>query len=381
VEIAWADTYTITPLITTTTIVTTVYGGTNLPLYLVGPADVSAFKELIGGTNSWWAYAGFGGIPYHLQDVEVNGARGRYTVETRNLAQIRALATNMIRTVDYDFAAAATNRSFSGYTINESTNNHYIAYDLDQDAAYDALPGLILGAETTNAASTIVGVMAREDTLIATYENSGSPFTIGHVYAFENRQCRFSPTLPAAAFTNGYIARLRVYVAAETRSPYEYECHTNRTGDYSDTVADATFGENSGQDYGWGVDFGAAFVGTLPSQLEPPNEPPGHPLGDATVDVGYLTTNQVWTLVADVANPTTNVVFTIGPDDLLAAGYFGDTPPLASTITDWTGAARFYARTCETRIVHSALVIDWDFKVFGDEEYVPIETNKPAWLP
>jgi hypothetical protein len=99
------------------------------------------------------------------------------------------------------------------------------------------------------------------------------------------------------------------------------------------------------------------------------------------VDVGYLTTNQVWTLVGDVINPTTNVVFTIGPDDLLAAGYFGDTPPLAAILTDPSGESRFYARRCETRIVHSALVIDWDFKVFGDEEYVPIETNRPAWLP
>ena len=378
VEIAWADTYTITPLITTTTIVTSVYGGTNLPLYLVGPADVAAFTELVGGTNSWWAYAGFGGIPYYLQDVEVNGARGRYTVETRNLAQIRALATNLVRTVDYDFAAAVTNRTLNGYTVNESTNNNYIAYDLDEDAAYDALPGLILGAETTNAASTIVGVMASEDGVVATYENSGSPFTLGTMYAYQNRQCRFSPTLPAAALTNGYIARLRVYVAAETRSPYEYDCATNTT---ASTIEDVTFGENSGQTYGWDVDFGAAFTGVLPSQLEPPNEPPGHPAGEPTVDVGYLTTNQIWTLVGDVANPTTNVVFVIGPDDLLAASDFGDTPPLVEIATDGSGEARFYARRCETRIVHSALVIDWNFKVFGSAPYVPIETNRPAWMP
>jgi hypothetical protein len=26
-------------------------------------------------------------------------------------------------------------------------------------------------------------------------------------------------------------------------------------------------------------------------------------------------------------------------------------------------------------------VIDWNFRLFGAAPYVPIETNKPAWLP
>jgi hypothetical protein len=184
---------------------------------------------------------------------------------------------------------------------------------------------------------------------------------------------------------------MRVYVAAETRSPYEYPAGTNyvRSG-VPYTFAPLLYGENKGQTYGWDINFGATPEDQLPTQIEAP-EPKA--ISDAhfgyRAEVGYLTTNYVWSLVYDGTNPTTNPVITIGADPFVDSSYFSsEPPPLSYTVDDQGPLAgvgdrqrKQYVRLCSTRIIHSALVIDWDFKVFGDEEYVPIETNKPAWIP
>jgi hypothetical protein len=72
-------------------------------------------------------------------------------------------------------------------------------------------------------------------------------------------------------------------------------------------------------------------------------------------------------------------VFVVGPTNLIDNSYFGDVPPLC--FTQFGEQQHYYYRNCETRITHSALVIDWDFKLFGSTPYVPIETNRPAWIP
>jgi hypothetical protein len=368
-EIDWHDSFVVVPLIITTNITSTTIGGTNVPLYaaLGTPPDYAAWSGLIGGTNSWWAYAGFGALPYLLQDVETISGRGRYTIETKNLTQIRSLATNMFRTVDFDFAVVGTNRSFSGYTF--GTNDYY-AEDLDVEKAYHALPALLISVETTNAATGITGVMAFESSAVQTIDDTQGEDTIGVVYAFTNRQYTVSPSLPLVAFTNGYIKRMRVYVACESRSPYVYTCATN-TG--VSTYAQATYGENDAQTYGWPVTFGGNPTDALPYQLPPPSN------GVNLVDVGYLTTNHVWSLAGDITSPTSMPVFVIGPTNLIDNSYFDAVPPLC--LTQFGEEQHNYHRNCETRITHSALVIDWDFKLFGSTPYTPIETNRPAWMP
>jgi hypothetical protein len=365
VEIGWHDSFVVTPLIITTNVTTTTYGGTNMPLYaaLGTPANLASWAGLIGGTNSWWAYAGFGALPYLLQDVETISGRGRYTVEMKNLDQLRKLATNMVRTVDFDFAVVGTNRSFSGYTFN--TNNYYAA-DLDIEKAYHALPALLISVETTNAVTGITGVMAFESSAVQTIDDTQGEDTIGVVYDYANRQCTFSPSLPLVAFTNGYIKRMRVYAACESRSPYAYICGTNNG---FRTYEQSTYGENNAQTYGWPVTFGDATSDGLPWQLFALEE----------VEVGYLTTNHVWSLVGDVTSPTSMPVFVVGPTNLIDNSYFGAVPPLC--FTQFGEQQHYYYRNCETRITHSALVIDWDFKLFGSTPYVPIETNRPAWIP
>jgi len=369
VEIAWHNSFVITPLLITTNVTVTTIGGTNMPLYaaLGTPANIPAWTNLVGGKSSWWEYAGFGALPYILQDVETISGRGRYTIETKNLTQLRTLATNMVRTVDFDFAVVGTNRTFSGYTFN---TNDYHAEDLDIETAYHALPALLVSVETTNAVTGITGVMAAEDSAIGTIDDDMGENTFAVVYAFMNRQCTFSPSLPLVAFTNGYVKRMRVYIACESRSPYVYTCATN-TG--VNTYAQATYGENDAQTYGWPVTFGGNPTDALPYQLAPPSN------GTALVDVGYLTTNHVWSLVGDITSPTSMPVFVIGPTNLIDNSYFDAVPPLC--LTQFGEKQHYYYRYCETRIIHSALVIDWDFKVFGSTPYVPIETNRPAWIP
>jgi hypothetical protein len=83
----------------------------------------------------------------------------------------------------------------------------------------------------------------------------------------------------------------------------------------------------------------------------------------------------------DVANPVTNPVITIGPDDLIDSSYFSTTPPQTYYDLVYPLGQANYDRYCETRITHSALVIDWNFKLFGSTPYTPIETNRPAWIP
>jgi hypothetical protein len=372
VVIAWHSSTVETPLITTTNITTSTYGGTNMPLYaaLGTPANLASWAGLIGGTNSWWAYAGFGALPYWLQDVETASGRGRYTIETKNLTQIRSLATNMVRTVDFDFAVTGTVRVLSA-TSPSVTNYYYARPSSDIAAGYAAAYNYALKTETTNAVTAFTGVMAKEDSFVQNAYISDYDVTAG-IYFFVNMQYSVQTTLPAAAFSNGYISRLRVYVAAETRSPYNYWPYTNSAVTYYAL----DYNENKTQKYGWTVDFGTAPEFELPHDLPWTNSVD---LNYSTV--GYLTTNQTWTLVFDIANPVTNPVIILGPDDLIHADYFQTVPVLNNELTDRTPTWKNYSRLCETRITHSALVIDWDFKLFGSTPYVPIETNRPAWMP
>jgi hypothetical protein len=137
------------PAVTATNVF--VYGGTNMPLYSAlgqGPADIAAFKGLIEDKNSWWKYAGFGDVPYKLLDAETISGRGRYTIETKNLDQIRALATNMFRTVQFNFPVTGSNYVFSGGT---GTNIHYQVYSLDPMDGYETVADRIYGTVSTNA--------------------------------------------------------------------------------------------------------------------------------------------------------------------------------------------------------------------------------------
>jgi hypothetical protein len=176
-------------------------------------------------------------------------------------------------------------------------------------------------------------------------------------------------------------------VAAETRSPYLYDARTNyvSSGDPY-TWESLQYGENKGQTYGWGTDFGAVIEDQLPTQVQvwPWANYSGH--SGAYVEVGYLTTNYVWALVYDEASPTNVPVIEIGADPFVDNSYFTtEPPPLHYTVEGTTpppyvvDTTKVYWRTCETRILHSALVVDWDFKIFNTTDYVP-EAYTPAWV-
>jgi hypothetical protein len=102
--------------------------------------DVPAFTNMMNGTNSWWQAKGFGTNCYFIDGLENSTGRVRYTVETRNLDDIRRLATNMFRTVDFNFPVTGTVRQVSA----AMTNYYYIISDQDPDGVYAALPALLV---------------------------------------------------------------------------------------------------------------------------------------------------------------------------------------------------------------------------------------------
>ncbi|MBM3120290.1 MAG: hypothetical protein FJ006_12245 [Chloroflexi bacterium] len=435
VVIAWHDSVTVVPLITTTNMTLTYHGGTNMPLYnkLGNPPDYDFWGSLIGGTNnSWWAYAGYGDQPYWLLDVEKPGGTlatpvgtGKRYIETKNLNQIRNLGMDMFRTVQFDFPVTGTNTVFSGLT----TNPAYFLWGSDVAIGYASIPAQLVGTTNHVEINTVVGVMAKEASRVATFEDSymtiepsgweTNPdisrvfvsittnvsstttnefstttnyiwivdYTRAYCGEYQNSRKQFSPTIPLAAYTNGYIGRMRIYVATESRSPYTYPARTNYVlSSYQRTYEQLYYGENQAQTYGWDVTHGGVPEDALPrSEVFPWADFSGGYGGNITV--AYLTTNFVWSLVYDEVAPTNIPTIVIGPEAFIDESYFATTPPLDYTAVYFypepipDKEIRIYYRACETRILHSALVIDWDFKLFGDTPYAPIETNKPAYLP
>jgi hypothetical protein len=91
-------------------------------------------------------------------------------------------------------------------------------------------------------------------------------------------------------------------------------------------------------------------------------------------------------LVYDAEYPTNAPTITFGATNFIDSSYFSTAPPLAYT-ADFTGTTgglstdytKNYERNCQTRIAVSALVVDWDFKIFTDTTYYP-ETYTPPWV-
>jgi hypothetical protein len=354
--------------------------GTNFPLYAfaqvttnfmedwpyspltveVEPA-YSSFTNLTGGFNSWWERAGFGGVPYWLADVErivstnagafdhwgmsTNDVRGRYTIETRNLAQLRGLATNMLRTIQFNPTTPGTGYV---YTANDGlVMAHPVGTIGPGNSSF--VDGYFLS----------VGILENENGL----DYIPFPaFAGGHAVNYI-----VGVPLNEGALELGLYRRVRLYAVFQASTPYCIEHTRLSNGTFYQTRTDA----NHANLYGWDVELCPAV-----------SEPWPNPLSPSEVYPSFLSTNLVWTLVGDVSNPTSMPSFYIGcaytnpftVDNLRRPEWGYDYSDGTNVLQEW-----FWYE--ERRITHTALVIDWDFKVFGDEEYTPIETNRPAWMP
>ena len=199
---------------------------------------------------------------------------------------------------------------------------------------------------------------------------------------FSNRRFEFSVPVTAGAYSMGLVRRMRVYVQYEVTGELDALAQNlllrmdgggwNSPVTYSHlTKTD----ENLEDRFGWDYTFGD---GT------PSLDAPTNMNEDVTVRVYPLATNRVWVLIADVESPTNPPVFVLGPSDLVSESYTYPQPEYGlSTISGYFTYEDHGVRlkTYKAFIAHSALVIDWNFKVFGSTPYVPIETNKPGWIP
>jgi hypothetical protein len=375
---------------TYTTNYVVINASTNLPLYAHGQPDdkmpdVEKIKPLIGNTNSWWAYKGFN-EPYTMNQVETNG-RPLYFITTNGLNQLRKLATNMVRTVQFDFPCS--NRAVTAQIIGLGMWN---AIHIDYSSTFDDFDALWANAVTainsgvglsiiTNTLTTLKGTTTgyAANMHIRAEDEFGVIFTnYQHLagLSFSNRRFEFTiPSIPVVAYTNGYISRMRVYVQYEVTGEMGLPSKDQMlrmdggwwnlpvTYSYLKTKTD----ENLEDRFGWDYTFG----GGTPSFDVPADESDD----DAQYNVYSLATNRVWVLVADVASPTNPPSFTLGPSDLVSASYTYPQPKYGLSSTNSHGV-RFKGYAAS--IAHSALVIDWDFKIFGDTDYVP-EAYKPAW--
>jgi hypothetical protein len=395
VVIAYHNTVTNTPLITTTNYIVTRYGGTNLLLYAHGQPsdmtpDVPRIKPLLGNTNSWWEHNGFS-TPYNMNQVETN-SRPLYFITTNGLNQLRKLATNMVRTVQFDFPCS--NRAVTAQIIGSGM---WDAIYIDYSSTFDDFDALWVNAEAainsgvglsiiTNTLTTLKGTTTgyAANMHIRRTDEFGVTFTnYQHLagLSFSNRRFEFTvPSIPIEAYTNGFISRQRVYVQYEVTGEMGLPSKDamlrmdggwwNIPVTYSNLKTKTD--ENVEDRFGWDYTFGGTSSFDVPANENDPN---------ATYNVYSLATNRVWVLVADVVSPTTPPSFTLGPSNLVSASYTYPQPKygLSSiggffTYDDHGVRFKGYAAS----IAHSALVIDWDFKIFGDTDYVP-EAYKPAW--
>jgi hypothetical protein len=370
---------------TYTTNYVVINASTNLPLYAHGKPgdkmpDVEKIKPLIGNTNSWWAYKGFN-EPYAMNQVETNG-RPLYFITTNGLNQLRKLATNMVRTVDFDFPCSnnAVTWSTAASPIVQWYSNTSNDLDTVWSSAVTAMQSGVAVTNYTEVKTTLLGHITDYDasTFLLTGYMYGTNYNHFAYVGISNRRFEYTmPTIPVLAYTNGYIKRMRVYVQYEVTGPqymtslynlrYYLRYVHNTPPLYTPTEGFATkTDENVADRLGWDYTFG---TGT------PSLDVPTNITDDISFDVSALATNRVWVLVADVNNPTTPPSFSLGPSDLVSAAY---TYPEPNYGYNWDFAVQYRAKRYYTYIVHSALVIDWDFKIFGDTEYVP-EAYKPAW--
>lgn len=391
VTIAYHNSYSPSTYVTNYIIVNS---STNMPLYAHGQPndakpDVTAFKSLIGGTNSWWAYNGFN-EPYNMNQVETNG-RPIYTITTNGLSQLRKIATNMVRTVDFDFACSnnAVTATIHGSGMWDAIYTDYSSSWEDFDALWvNAVTAINNGVglsfstnKLTTLQTTTTGYTAnmhirRTDEFDVTFTNYQHLAGL----SFSNRRFEYTiPSIPVEAYTNGYIKRMRVYVQYEVTGgmhlpskdtmlrmdggwwniPVTYS-HVSRTD------------ENVEDRFGWDYTFGD---GT------PSFDMPADMNDDVEVCVYSLATNRVWVLVADVAAPTTPPAFTLGPSDLVSSSYTYPQPEyglssIGGFLTSDDHGVRFKGYSAS--IVHSALVVDWDFKLFG-ANYTPASYS-PPWV-
>jgi hypothetical protein len=378
------------PLITTTNYIVTRYGGTNLFLYAHGQPgdvapDVAKITPLLGNTNSWWAYKGFN-EPYAMNQIETNG-RPLYFITTNGLNQLRKLATNMVRTVQFDFPCS----------------NNVVTWRADYDPVVTSYSGNSNGYDTlwTSAVSAMHSAGGTNYTEVkpslqnhVTDYNANmriifqsNPTNWEHVAGMDiiNRRFEYTvPTIPIEAYTNGYVKRMRVYVQYEVTGAISMPSvswmktllrtvYDGWNGGY--TVTDEFLtktDENVADRFGWEYTFGGTPSFDVLTNI---NE-------DVWLSVHSLATNRIWVLAADVTSPITPPAFTLGPSDLVAETYTYPQPDYgANFYRTWYGYSPMGLRykTYYTSIVHSALVIDWDFKIFNTTDYVP-EAYTPAWV-
>jgi hypothetical protein len=210
----------------------------------------------------------------------------------------------------------------------------------------------------------VIGSIGGEASKVNTYFNP--PNWKADIVAFSNKNFRIWPTgVPIEAYTNGFVKRMRIYIMVEASAPVYNYTYDTLIEYYSQPI-----NALHSQKYGWNVDYCGA-VSDLYSD----------PGSGKFLTGGYVSTNLIWSLVVDVETPTNAPVVWLGPTNLVEAAYFASEPALGYHSTEGWGDNYLYWNSMNRRITHTALVIDWNFKVFGDAPYVPIETNRPAWMP
>ena len=196
--------------------------------------------------------------------------------------------------------------------------------------------------------------------------------------------------VPTQAYASGIVARVRIYICAETSLP-NWAPDFTPEGAYAQwwgtnavSVTPAAMDANALRDMGYGLDFAP-----MPSDVFPLS----NDQEDRWTSGGYITTGRVWTLVCDLENPTIPPSFSIAPDPEFALG------------SDYAATQSFYGREDHDyydedtdtdypifrsefffgqriRIVHSVAVIDFKFQHLPWWDYgedAPAEPYTPPW--
>jgi len=180
--------------------------------------------------------------------------------------------------------------------------------------------------------------------------------------------CTFT-AVPIEAYESNYVARVRLYVCAETCTPSWRDEGTffpiTNVVDYTPAPINANQFRSMG--------YGLSFAG-MPTE--------SYPTSAAFYYYGgsYIPTNRVWTQVLDVTNPVVRPTFTLAPDPSFVAS---DDYTLTQHVEGHIDCPGHYKTIHllyqRMGIRRQIAIVDFNFKHFNSGYAGPVVTNIPAW--
>jgi len=307
------------------------------------------------------------------------------------LDEIRSLCTNMTALIMAPAGLVGTQTLWNVSVGTNNTSDSTKGFDL-YAAAGARVSDTLSGAGTQSACgepSNLAWFMGDYYELTGDVTNSTAGIQA------EIRRCDLTfSRLPVEAYASGMVARVRIYLCAETSPPLGFTpLHRPHPGDWKPLYDDyfstnvssftaAPLNAHAQRDMGYSLAFA-----DLPSDLFPPSTNYVAYLMDgwnrlATphfwMSAAYPVTNRVWTLALDATNPSTPPTFTLAPDPAFAlSAAYEPTQQVAGAVSPTRNVSHFFLYQ-SIRIVRSIAIVDLNFKHFATPQYAPT-TNYPAW--